>query len=450
MDNPLVVREVALRADDTALELLSQVPSIWSLIKPELASQFFWYQRTCEAFNLPDYLSWTNASSENWHQIYNILVATRTGNPFNKPTMLDLNNWNLVAVKLLLEWGYSLNMTNIYEAAEYGNLEVLQLLLEDKEMDSDVLEGLMSSAASGGKLDTLQFLLTDNRSQDALDEDKYPILVSAFEEAVYASHLPAADLLWTEIGSRDIAIYESVDDQYDLVREAIEHSSSEMIQYLIDKSLIDTGDRDWIELSIKKGRSDLFLLLIGNDSPFGYLDLSNPDEIGKYLLNRTSKPVRHASELSGLSEETILEMLIQTDSDFDRHHFEMLLREIVTAQLDLEYYISWLTKTEKRPTYQYGWRVRHNNRSISRLLLGCIDSIYALSVVHTSAYFTAYSAFFLLANSSTRDVQAVLNTIQSEQGVTDEGLLKARLLLGAFDSRARPSTVTSLTYKQDA
>ena len=447
---PFIVREVALRADDTVLELLSHIPSLWSLLKPELESQFFWYQRTAEAFDLPARLEWINTSSENWHQIYNILIATRQGNPFPirivgqspRPTVLDLNEYNLVAVKLLLEWGYIPTRRSMTDAAEYGSLQVLQLLLEDKEMDSDMLSDLMNAAASTGKLDMLQFLLTDTRTQHALDEHEYTVLVWAFEVAILRSQVPAANLLLREMESRDIDISKS--DSNDLLISATERSSPETIQFLIDESLfMGVGDRDWVEHGVINDRPDLFLMLVGDNSPFEYLKEDEDENVARYLLKRTRAPIRSASKLSGLTTAEILDILsVQTNNNFNKYHFEMLLREIVTVQADLDYYLSWLTRTIDKNIPRFGKkreldRKKEENRSTSLLLLSCIDSISTPFVVHTSDYFTAYSAFFLLANSKDRDVQAALRTIESEQGVTKDGLLKARLLLGAYDGRAR-------------
>ena len=443
MDNSLVVREVALRADDAVLELLSRIPTLWSIVRQELHQQFFWYQRTLEAFNLPEYLSWSNTSNENWHQIYNILVATRAGNPFRNSTVLDLNEWNLIAVKLLLEWNYRPTTHSMHGAAEYGSLDLLDLILGGKQssprmfwIDSDVLSELLSGATSGARVDVLEFLLKDKRTQDVLDDGAYTVLLTAFEEAVYASHVAAADLIMDEIVSRDITIYEFGDAQDNLLEEAIEHSSPEMIQYLIDQDLVDVGNSHWIQVSIDRRRPQVFFLLLGDESPFKYLSSLAADEIDKYIPDRTRGPIRSAAQLSELSEASILSMLTaNTEDQFNKYHFELLLRQIVQVQADLDYYVSWLTETTKSNIRFY--KSKEETRATSRLFLSCIDSISTSQVVHTSDYFTAYSAFFLLANSPTRDVQSVLNTVESEAGVTEEGLLKARVLLGAFDGRDR-------------
>ncbi|CAH6421284.1 Hypothetical protein POVR2_LOCUS333 [uncultured virus] len=437
MDNPLIIREVALRADDNVLELLSTIPDIWSLLQPELASQFFWYQRTAEAFDLPDYLSWSKGSSENWHQIYNILVATRTGNPFDsddeEPTPLDMNEWNLVAVNLLLERGYKIDTTRMADAAEYGSLEVVERLLEHKKtegekIDSGMLSLLMEGAILGDRVDTLQFLLAQLRSSEVLHQDRYSALLDVFKFSVYSSHVAAAGLIIEEMESAGRSILEmSFNSNHALVTVAIQSSTPEMIQFLIDKSLIDVNDLDWIELSIEKNRPELFSLLLAGQSLSNYLRKPDLIKIGLYVDRRTKVPIPYASELSGLSRQDVSRMLTsQTGNNFNKYHFEMLLREVAFVQADLGYYISWLTRVIKQ---------QRVDRTVSELFLSALDSISTPNVVHTSDYFTAYSAFFLLANSKYRDVAAVLKTIESEEGVTREGLLKARVLLGLFDGR---------------
>ncbi|CAH6421279.1 Hypothetical protein POVR2_LOCUS331 [uncultured virus] len=177
---PFIVREVALRADDTVLELLSHIPTLWSIIRPELASQFWWYQRTAEAFELPATLEWDKTSKLNWHQIYNILVATRTGNPFDVVTdsrrrtrdrtaysapslpVLSLNGYNITAIKLLLEWGYRPNESTLVYVASYGTLEALLLLLGEEEISYSTLSQLVENSASEGNEDVLKYLLQDS------------------------------------------------------------------------------------------------------------------------------------------------------------------------------------------------------------------------------------------------------------------------------------------------
>ncbi|CAH6421277.1 Hypothetical protein POVR2_LOCUS330 [uncultured virus] len=199
-----------------------------------------------------------------------------------------------------------------------------------------------------------------------------------------------------------------------------------MLQFLIDEGWLVPSWRQWIELSAKYERIEVFLFLTRDESPFEHLDLL--EEVDQFLLARTNAPIRSAAQLSGLSKTSIIcTLYMQTDYNFNKYHFEMLLREVVTAQADLGYYISWLTRIMKQ---------QRVNGDVSRLFLSCIDSISTRRVVHTSDYFTAYSAFFLLANLPPGgNVQAVLRTIESEVGVTAGGLLKARLLLGAFDAR---------------
>lgn len=448
MDNRDILREIALRADDKVLALLSYIPSLWSLIRSELEKNYFWYLRTDEAFNLPDELAWEKTSEANWHQIYNILISTREGNPFAASTQrhareinlttLELNDYNPIAVKLLLKWGYDPSVDRSYSllaASAYATSEILQLLIDDERIHPEDRNYWFEWAAGNGRVDNTKVLLQNKKTREVIDEDEVSILTDSFGAAVRNNHLEAAEFVLDEIARRDIAIYEHGDDHNEMIVDAIRDSSPEMIKLLLDESLLDVRDSDWIETSVDADRPEIFMLLVGQESPFEYLEMSrrkNPGgKIVKYIEDRARSPIRSASQLSGLAEAEIEEMLIQVskEGNYNRYHFEMLLSEIVIKQADIGYYLDWIITRTKH------WHIEdHVIDLVGRAAASVIDG---KKVVHYTDDFTAYSGFFLLANSPDRDVEAVLNTLRSEEGVTNEGLRRASLLLGAFDGRLR-------------
>lgn len=136
--------------------------------------------------------------------------------------------------------------------------------------------------------------------------------------------------------------------------------------------------------------------------------------------------------------------LDSSECDYNQHHYNMLLCEIVRKgdedrragrivtwlqRVDMAYYLDWIIAkvTDQNTSRQVRDIIGHAASSL-------LDD---KPVVHTCRHFTAYRAFFLLAKSRTRDVESVLKTIRAEDGLRAEGLEQAILLLGAFDGRSR-------------
>ncbi|CAH6419500.1 Hypothetical protein POVR2_LOCUS2 [uncultured virus] len=275
MDNLHVLREIAYRADDSLLDLISQVPPLWSLISPELNNQFFWYRRTSEAFNLPAELEWSKTSKANWHQIYNILASTRQGNPFSRSLLyiLELNEYNSIAIQLLLDQGYDPSLDDsflIIQAARFTSPQVLQLLLNDERMHVELHAGdVLRYAAREGKVDNMKVLLQGKRVLKVIEEDQLVPLEYAFEDAVYINQLAAAKLVLKEMDKRGMR-YDTSNTEHELTEQALKISSVEIIDMLIAEDLIDP--EYWIEHVIRLDRAEVLQLLI--DKPISkYLNL---------------------------------------------------------------------------------------------------------------------------------------------------------------------------------
>ena len=169
MEDPTVLKLIASRVDDTVLGSLSRIPSLWNVLLSELKNQFFWYERTAAAFNLPDEFQWEygDNSQENWQQIFNILQSTKNEDPFAvNPyglSVLEKNGYNLLAVKLLLWMGYTpLGMISVKQAIKYGDLAVVKLLLSDSRIDlrgGQAMARAMYAAIERDRLDMVQAII---------------------------------------------------------------------------------------------------------------------------------------------------------------------------------------------------------------------------------------------------------------------------------------------------
>ena len=102
--------------------------------------------------------------------------------------------------------------------------------------------------------------------------------------------------------------------------------------------------------------------------------------------------------------DSIKNRIINATSLYDR-----LLREIIFKRRDIRYNLEWLQK-----------------QGVS------LESLK--SPVHTSDEFTAYRGLYLasLSPDIQLDIDNILTVLSQEEGVTDEGLSLAGVLLGAF------------------
>lgn len=128
---------------------------------------------------------------------------------------------------------------------------------------------------------------------------------------------------------------------------------------------------------------------------------------------------------------------------FEKHHFYMLLRELIMARktaarperlnqrmsangLPVSYYMEWLI---------YEITVCDCQEVRDWLSEAAASVVEETSPVHHSPFFTAYRGFFLLGR--TGDYRKILRTLTTEQGVTAHGTDLAGMLLGAALGESR-------------
>jgi hypothetical protein len=127
---------------------------------------------------------------------------------------------------------------------------------------------------------------------------------------------------------------------------------------------------------------------------------------------------------SWLSEPEVQALVLTSCRKYNECHFEMLLREIVIKRLDFSYYLDWIIEHVSRPS---------TSREVRYLISSAAKSVLSdEEVIHSDDLFTAYSGFFLLANQRDKDIEAIINTLEDEEGVTREGIRKARMLISSF------------------
>ena len=133
----------------------------------------------------------------------------------------------------------------------------------------------------------------------------------------------------------------------------------------------------------------------------------------------------------------LLRQIEKEKMTFEKHHFYMLLRELILARLTssprehpaqrisanglpVSYYIDWLI---------YEITVSDSKEVRDWVTEAASSVVNQTSHVHHSPFFTAYRGFFLLGR--TGDHHKILQTLTQEHGVTSHGVDLAGMLLGA-------------------
>ena len=181
-------------------------------------------------------------------------------------------------------------------------------------------------------------------------------------------------------------------------------------------------------------------------SRYARLAAISPIRLGRAfdtLAERMTDGMEGAMLLSGLTKKQITGLIAPPTNEYSFSHFEMLLREIIwkrdtlpltsgvavkREQLGLDYFLDWIIE-------QMGM-VSTNAQQIRHVIGRAAASVLTTEpTMHDSPDFTAYYGFFLLAfsgESGSKVMEQLRLERDNGQGVTDAGIQRAGLLVGAF------------------
>lgn len=317
MQDPLVILNIAERADVRVLELLAKTP-IWNSISPLLSDQSFWFRRLELRMSLPPYMQWQGNERENWYQIYNIIVGFQDleGNPFDSRAGLEVlrkNGYNTLAIRYLLtQFNPSVrNSALLSEAARYGSPELIRLLLADPRITLPAGAPVESEpwialwqAARRGSIPVIQALLEDSRMSDprlwtealngAAIGDKADAARYLLSLRPYTA-LDLSKMATTAVENDSADVFELIDEdpiftlppggREELITSAIKHSSQNVVRYML------TGDHSerWIP---DEERAAFSITAITSDQPEILQLLSTSielDHASKVILQRATE-----------------------------------------------------------------------------------------------------------------------------------------------------------------
>lgn len=133
----------------------------------------------------------------------------------------------------------------------------------------------------------------------------------------------------------------------------------------------------------------------------------------------------------------LLRQLEKQKMVFEKHHFYMLLRELILARstsLSLEDATQRVSASGLPVSYYIDWLIYEgtmcDSKEVRDWLAEAASSVVEQTrPVHSSPFFTAYRGFFLLGR--TGNYRKILHTLITEEGVTPQGMDLAGMLLGA-------------------
>ena len=204
--------------------------------------------------------------------------------------------------------------------------------------------------------------------------------------------------------------------------EALLQGSVELVDLLL-KTDEGADHREVIQSLLGRARipnltGDVLNLILGSQD----VDLNElPEENMSYIVHQLESHIepdlKRMSALSNgmFSEGDVLAMISSPENTYER-----LLRELLVKRLSHEEALEWLlSETEE-------------GRAPTQLLGAAANSIVKPGpVVHTSPLFTAYSGFLLFCIAGSTDPTRVLQAMEGEERVTEEGLQLAGALIGA-------------------
>lgn len=130
----------------------------------------------------------------------------------------------------------------------------------------------------------------------------------------------------------------------------------------------------------------------------------------------------------------LLRQIEKTKMVFEKHHFYMLLRELIMTRDTAPRYEQRTSASGLPVSYYIDWLILETTVCDSQEVRDWITEaatsvVEDTSPVHHSPFFTAYRGFFLLGR--TGNYHKILQTLTTEEGVTPNGLDLAGMLLGA-------------------
>lgn len=158
------------------------------------------------------------------------------------------------------------------------------------------------------------------------------------------------------------------------------------------------------------------------DVPFSRL----PRRLRRELTASKATTLLLTSTIAGVRLEEVRDMIEGADeSDYNRSHFELLLREMTFKSPDPRTCFEWMLRQLRRAG---------TDSSVKQVIYQAAQSIIHPKEAedHTSPYFTAYSGYFLfsLTYRKRTDMVRMLDLLRRE-GASERGLRLARILLAA-------------------
>lgn len=295
-------------------------------------------------------------------------------------------------------------------AVDRDDINQVSRLLNDRHATDELLHVAVLKAVEVGSLPVLDFLMSEYRTRSE------PILPRALSIATRHDDAPVVFKLLSDGRSASVNLENTILNATQYGRVAV----LEMLFEEYSELLSQERYAEVMQTAILSDQDEIVATLLISDSTTQY---------------RTAIETCH--EFSGVPVREIV-TLITRNCDYNTCHYNLLLRELILERREFVYYLDWLIAECHRADTRSEVRLLISEAAKSVITPGYIN--------HATPELTAYTAFLLLANTRSgggalasntgmSDIAMVMNWIEQESGVTNEGLRLSRLLLGAFEGR---------------